>query len=76
MPENFNKFWSTNGISSMLQIPALVFATKFPGRNWVKLFLVHGDEGRGRQKQPVMVMATQTIIPLQSKKLNMAGTFN
>ena len=37
---------------------------------------LHGDEGRGRQKQPVMVMATQTIIPLFSSKSNMSGSFS
>ena len=34
---------------------------------------LHGDEGRGRQKQPVLVMAAQTIIPLFTNKSNMGG---
>lgn len=37
---------------------------------------LHGDEGRGRQKLPVMVMAAQTIIPLFANNSNMAGTFS
>ena len=35
---------------------------------------IHGDEGRGRLKQPVMVMATQTIIPLSSKSPTWLGS--
>ena len=36
---------------------------------------LHGDEGRGRLKQPVMVMAVQTILPLFEHKTNMKGYF-
>ena len=36
---------------------------------------LHGDEGRGRLKQPVMVMSVQPILPLRPGKTNMAGPF-
>lgn len=58
--------------------PNFGFCNEVPRSEWGQAIplALHGDEGRGRQKQPVMVMAAQTIIPLQSKKTNMAGTFN
>lgn len=34
---------------------------------------LHGDEGRGKQKQPVMVMGVQAIIPIKDFKSNMEG---
>ena len=34
---------------------------------------IHGDEGRGRLHNPVMVVALQTLLPLVGKKTNMQG---
>lgn len=34
---------------------------------------VHGDEGRGKGKNPVMVIGMQPILPLSGKKTNMQG---
>lgn len=33
--------------------------------------MIHGDEGRGRQKQPVLVIAYQPVLPLKEEKSNM-----
>ncbi|CAK8989484.1 Uncharacterized protein SCF082_LOCUS1828 [Durusdinium trenchii] len=35
---------------------------------------IHGDEGRGRLHNPVMVVALQTLLPLVGKKTNMQGS--
>lgn len=32
---------------------------------------IHGDEGRGRQKQPVLVISYQPLLPLLNQKTNM-----
>ena len=32
---------------------------------------IHGDEGRGRQKQPVMVLAYQPLLPIKGQKTTM-----
>lgn len=34
---------------------------------------IHGDEGRGRAKQPIMVISIQPLLPLGDKKSNMEG---
>lgn len=34
---------------------------------------VHGDEGRGRLKRPVLVVSVQSIIPMKDFKTNMQG---
>ena len=34
---------------------------------------IHGDEGRGRAKQPIMVISVQPLLPLGEKKSNMEG---
>ena len=36
---------------------------------------LHGDEGRGRQKQPVMSVGVQPILPIHKGRTNMSGTF-
>ena len=36
---------------------------------------IHGDEGRGRLKAPIMVMSIQAVLPLRSGKTNMAGPY-
>lgn len=36
---------------------------------------LHGDEGRGRQKQPVMCVGVQPILPIHKGRTNMSGTF-
>lgn len=42
---------------------------------WAVPMALHGDEGRGKAKKPVMVVALQTILPLRSGKglSNMSG---
>lgn len=37
---------------------------------------LHGDEGRGRMKRPVMVLSAQCVLPLRPGKTNMAGSFS
>lgn len=37
---------------------------------------LHGDEGRGKAKHPIMVMSVQPLLPLRPGKTNMAGTFD
>ena len=57
--------------------PDLGFFRDVPKSEW-KLSVplaIHGDEGRGRLKQPVLVMSLQTILPTQEGKSNMAGCF-
>ncbi len=34
---------------------------------------IHGDEGRGKAKAPIMVVTTQVIMPLKGCKSNMKG---
>lgn len=34
---------------------------------------LHGDEGRGRAKQPILVMSVQPLLPLNDGKTNMQG---
>ena len=34
---------------------------------------LHGDEGRGKQKQPVMVIGIQAVLPTFHGKTNMEG---
>ena len=34
---------------------------------------IHGDEGRGRAKQPIMIIGVQPILPLLGEKTNMQG---
>ena len=49
-----------------------------PSSEWDKCIplALHGDEGRGRQKQPVMVLSAQTILPIREGRSNMAGSSN
>ena len=37
---------------------------------------LHGDEGRGRMKRPVMVMSAQCLLPLRPGRTNTAGPFS
>ena len=43
---------------------------------WTVPLALHGDEGRGKAKKPVMIVGFQTILPLQSGKglSNMSGS--
>ena len=34
---------------------------------------LHGDEGRARAKQPILVMSVQPLLPLNDGKTNMQG---
>ena len=57
--------------------PNLPFFTDFPSREAWRTAIplaVHGDEGRGRLKRPVMVLATQIVIPINHRKTNMQGS--
>ena len=56
--------------------PTFPFFTDFPSREAWRTAIplaVHGDEGRGRLKRPVMVLATQIVIPINQCKTNMQG---
>lgn len=56
--------------------PSFPFFTDFPAREaWRSAIplAIHGDEGRGRLKRPVMVVSTQTIIPVKEFRSNMQG---
>ena len=46
-----------------------------PEHEWKRSIPValHGDEGRGKAKTPVMVVSLQCILPLVGKKTNMQG---
>ena len=57
--------------------PDFGFFADVPKSEWCTAIPIalHGDECRGRQKQPVMVMAAQTLIPLKEGKSNMTGPF-
>ena len=53
------------------------FGDDLPKERWghsIPLCL-HGDEGRGRMKSPVMVMSVQPLLPLRAGKTNMSGCF-
>lgn len=65
-------FWEKFHIAD----PNFGFCNEVPRSEWHQAIPIalHGDEGRGRQKLPVMVMAAQTVIPLKNNKSNMAGT--
>ena len=49
--------------------------TEMPESKWGSLIpvAIHGDEGRGRLKNPVMVVSLQSLLPLHGKKTNMQG---
>lgn len=51
---------------------------KLPAAQWDHSIPIclHGDEGRGRLKHPVMVMSLQPLLPLRPGKTNMAGSFD
>ena len=40
---------------------------------WSVPLAIHGDEGRGKAKQPVMVASVQCLLPLKGKQHNMQG---
>ena len=42
-------------------------------RAWHIPIAIHGDEGRGRAKQPILIIAFQPLLPLQGQKSNMRG---
>lgn len=46
-----------------------------PNAEWKRCIpiAIHGDEGRGKAKMPVMVMAMQCVLPLMGKRTNMQG---
>lgn len=65
------QFWERFAVSE----PEFPFTREVDRREWSRTIPValHGDEGRGRSKCPVMVMAVQTIMPIVPSKTNLAG---
>ena len=55
--------------------PDLPFFKEVPPHEWGQSLplAVHGDEGRGRAKQPVMVVSVQAILPSHDGLTNMSG---
>ena len=55
--------------------PGFRFTQETPQAEWCRCIPIglHGDEGRGKAKQPVMVISLQTILPVNKGKSNMTG---
>lgn len=55
--------------------PSLPFFRKYDESSYSSSvpIALHGDEGRGRAKQPIMVISVQPLLPLGDKKSNMEG---
>lgn len=61
------KFQKVDGEFSFLQ--------RVPQSEWSKCvpIAIHGDEGRGKQKLPCMVVGIQCLLPINDYKTNMSG---
>ena len=55
--------------------PSFPFLNKMPKGCWAQSIpiAIHGDEGRGRHKTPIMVVSVQPLMPLDNFKSNMKG---
>lgn len=64
-------FWERWGQTD----PNFGFLRDFPKSEWRSAIPValHGDEGRGRLKKPVMILSLQPVLPLLQSKTNMQG---
>ena len=69
--ETLQLFWSRFKDTD----PNFPFFGDFPESAWKSAIplALHGDEGRGRLKRPVLVLSAQTIIPIHDFKSNMQG---
>ena len=56
--------------------PSFPFFERVSPDQWCKSIpiCIHGDEGRGRHKAPVMVVGVQPVLPIGDFKTNMKGT--
>ena len=64
-------FWKNFKVAD----PGFRFTQETPQAEWCRCIPIalHGDEGRGKAKQPVMVISVQTVLPLTEGKSNMKG---
>ena len=55
--------------------PDFAFFREYPKAEWNRSIpiAIHGDEGRGKAKNPVMVVTVQILLPISGKKTNMQG---
>ena len=65
------EFWSR----FQVQHPDFGFFQDYTPSEWATTIplCLHGDEGRGKSKNPVMVMAVQTVLPIREGRTNMCG---
>lgn len=66
------EFWSR----FQVQHPDFGFFQDYSRSEWATAvpICLHGDEGRGKSKNPVMVLAAQTVLPIREGRTNMAGS--
>lgn len=69
--QDLREFWERYKVVE----PDLSFFGTVPECEWDTCIplAIHGDEGRGKAKSPLMVVTTQVIMPLSEKKSNMQG---
>jgi len=69
--QDLRQFWERYKVVE----PDLSFFGTVPECEWDTCIplAIHGDEGRGKAKSPLMVVTTQVIMPLSEKKSNMQG---
>ena len=55
--------------------PDFAFFREYPKAEWDRSIpiAIHGDEGRGKARNPVMVVTVQILLPISGKKTNMQG---
>ena len=70
--EELCQFWRNYKVID----PTFAFFAKFPESEWRNCIpvAIHGDEGRGRLKSPIMIVTLQMILPLKGLKHNMQGS--
>ena len=69
--QDLRQFWENYRVVD----PDFPFYRTIPKCEWDTCIpiAIHGDEGRGKAKAPIMVMTTQVIMPLKGAKSNMKG---
>lgn len=72
--QDLHKFWENYRVVE----PDFPFFQNVPKKEWKTCIplAIHGDEGRGRSKSPIMIVTVQAIMPLVGKKTNMKGTLS
>ena len=55
--------------------PDFAFFGAYPQSEWKRSIpiAIHGDEGRGKAKNPIMVITLQVLLPITGKRTNMQG---